>query len=167
MLAPASKASREVANLTEKKTLSKNLSVCLSVCLSVRYFHLYYLRTGEIRLKHSHFWNFCQEIITLTCTIRGGRKFATQIVPLLNLFIPSSGFLLFGHLDSVSGPAHFLRFTSKINWLILISRSFGWAWFWIFQVHELTTLESNPGFWPEVGWQILLEVWWDLQVSSL
>ena len=31
----------------------------------------------------SHFW---QEIITLTCTIRGGMKFATQISPLLNLY---------------------------------------------------------------------------------
>ena len=51
---PASKASREVANLTWRKIhthrnmVSKNLPVCLSVCLSVMNFDLNYLSAGEI-----------------------------------------------------------------------------------------------------------------------
>ena len=52
---PVSEASREVANLTERKNLhtpiySAKEFVCLSVCLSVSKFDLNFLGTGEIEL---------------------------------------------------------------------------------------------------------------------
>ena len=68
---PVSKASREVANLTErKKSTYPSIwfqRICLSVCLSIRVFH---------------FW---QEIITLTSPIRRGagnlpRKFHLYLI---------------------------------------------------------------------------------------
>ena len=42
---------------------------------------------GAAAVFVSHFLNFCLEIITLTCTIHRGMKFATQISPLLNFWV--------------------------------------------------------------------------------
>ena len=51
MLSPVSEASREVANLTERKNTHPPVyGVKEFVCLSVMNFDLNYLRTGEIYL---------------------------------------------------------------------------------------------------------------------
>ena len=68
LLYPASEASREVANLTERKNLKTPvygvkefvcLSVCLSACLSVINFDPNYLRTGKTEWAEiflGHLW---------------------------------------------------------------------------------------------------------------
>ena len=58
---------------------------------------------GAAAVFVSHFLNFCLEIITLTCTIHRGMKFASQISPLLNYNLSVASMLVFlnmGYLPS-------------------------------------------------------------------